>query len=212
MRCLEHAGSHAARAVAPRGGFRAAGRSPMAMPLTSLAGGQAGQGCNRLNRQAGSDAQSADFTSWFGLASQGSRLARQLRRPSPCARRRPGSLPSSDPGSLGPGRHSVRRPGYPASGGAALALRARRSVSRSALRAIRPAPRSALRSRSRTCRRLFQAASRARGPGPVLPAQPGHRRRTMAAKAIRSKTAASQHMTQHSQADQPQSRVIMVRG
>jgi hypothetical protein len=78
-------------------------------------------------------------------------------------------------GPWGQARHSVRRPGYLASGGAALALRARRSVSRSALRAIRPAPRSALRSRSRTCR-LFQAASRARGPGPVLPAQPGHRR------------------------------------
>jgi hypothetical protein len=34
----------------------------------------------------------------------------------------------------------------------------------------------------------------------------------MAAKAIRSKTAASQHMTQHSQADQPQSRVIVMPG
>jgi hypothetical protein len=115
MRCSDHAGSRAARAVAPRGGFRAAGRSPKAMPLTSLAGGEAGQGCNRLNGQAGSDAQSADFTSWFGLASQGSRLARQLRRPGPCARRRPGSLPSSDPGSLGPGptqRPKARLPGF----------------------------------------------------------------------------------------------------
>ena len=49
----EDAGSRAARAVAPRGGFRAAGRSPTATSLTSLAGGQAGQGCNRLTGQQG---------------------------------------------------------------------------------------------------------------------------------------------------------------
>ena len=48
MRCSEDAGSRAARAVAPRGGFRAAGRSRKAMSLASLAGGQAGQRRNRL--------------------------------------------------------------------------------------------------------------------------------------------------------------------
>ena len=58
MRCSEDAGSRAARAAAPRGGCRAAGRSPTGNVPDQPGGGQAGQGHARLTRQAGSDAQS----------------------------------------------------------------------------------------------------------------------------------------------------------
>ena len=104
MRCSERAGSRAARAVAPRGGFRAAGRTRTATPLTSLAGGQAGQGCNRLTGKQGLGAEGTQVQggAQVVLAGLWASWRHELRRPYFPAQQIGGAVAVQRPGPQGP--------------------------------------------------------------------------------------------------------------
>ena len=156
MRCSDHAGSRAARAVALRGGFRAAGRTQGNAP-DQPGGGQADQGRNRLTGKQvlihSQRASRAGGVSQPGLET--GTLAPVTKSLCASPSRNASSWPERRPDTSASARKTL---GFP--------LSIARDPSGSSFGFALKKPDLP----------LVPGGQPGKGPGPVLPAQPGHRR------------------------------------